>query len=485
MAAEDEFTGASLGASWTFVDPVGDCSVSVADSRVSIVAPSGTAHVTDNSSNSAPYIYQAQSDVDGDWQAKFDSAPRRGTQVRFQGVILYDSAGADRVAIITYDLASTTNIFVFSNVGGSGQIHANTNLGSAAPSHLRINRTGDVWTCYSSPDGSTWTQRAQFTRAMTVTRAGILGGNSAPNPAHTTRADWWHVGTPSVPSAPSTTNTTVWTEAFTGDDNDPPSVVRWVTDSAVNGSATIQSNQLRLRHTNESGSRGGVYTVAAQKNLGVLLKYTFGDIDNPPHWFVPGFSAQQTPTASGGGGGNAEGYDDIYSPGWGYMLEVGGENDLAKPFRVDESGIADGTYVFSTYVQLDEVTATSQITARWLRMERLQDVADARGLWRGRTWADGDSEPGTWDYQVWDGVNDAPGRLYLPYASDAQFASAPPTRDLLIDQVTLYTIAEAAAVQPTPASRTYTVPAESRSYTVPAEDRTYTVPAEDRTVTVV
>lgn len=444
MATADDFTGLALDDAWTFVDSVGDCSVSVADSRVSIVVPSGTSHATDNSGNDAPYLYQAIDDDDLDVSAKFDSAPRAGANIRFQGVIAYDSAGTDRVGFIAFSTSTQTSLFAFSNVAGSGVAQLNENLDAAAPSHLRLTRVGDVWTCYTSGDGSTWTQQAQFTVAMTVARAGLMAGNSTDDPAFTARVDWWHVGTPSVPTAPEVERTTVFTDTFTGDNGDAPDAARWVVDSGPGGSATIQDGELRLRHTNAEGSSGALYTVDGKANIGALIKYRFADNDTPPAWLVPGFSAGQTPAVSGGGGAAVEGFGDLYSPDWGYVNELGSENDLARPFRVDESSFADGTYVYETYVQLGAEAAASQTTDRWLRQERLDDLADARGLLRFRTWADGETEPDTWDAEIWDGVHDGPGRLYLSFGNNA--ASGPATRDAFIDDVTLYelTLAEEA-----------------------------------------
>lgn len=487
MATSDEFLGSALDPSWTFVDPLGGSSVAVAGSLASIAVPGGSAHSTDQNANNAPYIYQTVADGDLDLSAKFDSLTRKGqSSIRFQGIIAYNAAGTDRVGFITFNTATSTALFAFSRVGGSGASHLNLNLTNSMPSHLRLTRAGDVWTCLTSADGTTWTQRAQFTRALTVARAGLFAGNSTPgNPAFTSRIDWWHVGAPSVPAAPEVTRTAAMTDDFTGADGTAPDAGRWVVDNGPGGSATIQGNQLRLRHTPDSGSRGAVYTVTALANIGGLFRYRFADIVTPPHWLAPGFSAGQTPAVSGGGAGAAEGLVDPYSPRWGYVHEIGGENNLGRPFRVDDPNV-DGVYQFSTYVQLGAAASPSQTTFRWCRIERLATVADARGLLRLRTWADGDPEPLTWDLEMWDGVHDGPGRFCLSYGNNAA-GSGPATRDAFVDQVTLYEVAEEIPPEPsapTPAERTLAIPADPRTVTAPADPRTLVIPEEVRRVDV-
>jgi uncharacterized repeat protein (TIGR02543 family) len=92
------------------------------------------------------------------------------------------------------------------------------------PSYLKVTRTSSSWTYSYSYDGSVWTSAGTFTRAMTVTQAGLFAGNSNTieynTPAFVANVDYFfNAASPIVPEddGESTAATPPVVDAWYGD----------------------------------------------------------------------------------------------------------------------------------------------------------------------------------------------------------------------------------------------------------------------------
>src|SRR5687767_7149202 len=71
----DEFNTPTLNTSvWTFVDPMGDSSLSMTGSHATIGVPAGTRHDLWTGANEVPALLQSASNDDFEIEARFDSA---------------------------------------------------------------------------------------------------------------------------------------------------------------------------------------------------------------------------------------------------------------------------------------------------------------------------------------------------------------------------------------------------------------------------
>jgi len=198
----DNFNSTLLDPAWNIVDPVGDSTVTMTGTQLSLSVPSGSSHDI-WSSNDAVRAMQAAADVDFELVAKFDSLPT--LQYQLQGILVEQDA-ATFIRFDFYSDGSNLNSFAATFVGGSPTVQNNTVIGGSAPLYLRIQRAGDVWTQSYSYDGANWTTTTSFTHALTVSSYGVFAGNAGPSPAFTALVDDFTTSTASTPTAPTTAN---------------------------------------------------------------------------------------------------------------------------------------------------------------------------------------------------------------------------------------------------------------------------------------
>jgi regulation of enolase protein 1 (concanavalin A-like superfamily) len=190
--ASDEFNSTTLDTSvWSFVNPVGDASVSVSGGRASLSVPAGTNHDLWTGANRAPRLLQAAQNEDFEVEVKFDSAVAARYQT--QGLVVEQDAD-DLLRVDVYHDGSGTRLFAAKMVSGvASTIHQST-VTSGAPVFLRLKRVGDTWTLRHSRDGAAWTTATTFAYAMTVTRAGPFAANAGTSPPSFTAAvDYFRV----------------------------------------------------------------------------------------------------------------------------------------------------------------------------------------------------------------------------------------------------------------------------------------------------
>jgi regulation of enolase protein 1 (concanavalin A-like superfamily) len=186
--ASDDFNTCSLDPVWSFVDPVGDGSVSFDGTRVSLAVPGGVTHDVWTGGNMAPRLMQSMADGDFVVEAKFDSAVTAKYQM--QGFIVEQDAQNFIRFDVHYD-GSSPRLFAATFSNGSPTAQANVAVPVSSPVWLRVGRSGDTWSFDYSTDGVNWTTGASFSFALNVSSAGVFAGNTGGNtPAHTAIIDY-------------------------------------------------------------------------------------------------------------------------------------------------------------------------------------------------------------------------------------------------------------------------------------------------------
>ena len=201
----DDFNACAVdGSVWTFVDPVGDSSVSVNGTQLELSVPAGTAHDVWSGGNMAPRLMQPVGDSDFEVEVKFESSVTDSFEM--QGLIVQQDLD-DFLRFDFYGDGGQTRVFAARVVGGSPTALTNVAIPvSAAPLYLKVTRTGDTWALAYSGDGSTWTSVTSFVHALAVSEVGPFVGNAGSSPpAHTALIDYvFDTNSPIVPEDPDT-----------------------------------------------------------------------------------------------------------------------------------------------------------------------------------------------------------------------------------------------------------------------------------------
>ena len=178
--ASDNFNDASLnGSLWTFVNPLGDASVSMTGSAVRFAIPAGTEHDLWTGSMNAPRLLQTVPNADVSVEAKFDAA--MSAEYQTAGII----AVQDATTFVRFDFvrdAANTRFFAASFSAGSPTVRKDTVIASGAPLYLRVQRTGNTWTGSFSSNGTSWRSAVTFPATITLTAIGPFAGNAGSNP---------------------------------------------------------------------------------------------------------------------------------------------------------------------------------------------------------------------------------------------------------------------------------------------------------------
>ncbi|MCK4959164.1 MAG: fibronectin type III domain-containing protein, partial [Planctomycetes bacterium] len=181
----DDFNSTLLDPNtWTFHDPVGDCSYELIgtdtkDAYLTLSVPGGTGHDVWTSGNNSARIMQDTLDVDFEVEVKFESVLANTYQI--QGIIIEQDPG-EYLRFDFYRNSGQIRNFVAIFRGYSVSIKKNDVIPDvnpyANPIYMRIRRQGDVWTQWYSHDGSTWIESISFSYPMTVNSVGPFAGNA-------------------------------------------------------------------------------------------------------------------------------------------------------------------------------------------------------------------------------------------------------------------------------------------------------------------
>ncbi len=189
----DEFDGTGLdGAFWSFVDPVGDSSVTVTGGRAYLNVAGGSDHDLGGSYNRSARIMQSVTDDDFEVEVKFDSKPTAKYQM--QG-ILVDVGNGDYLRFEYFSDGKGLRVYAGSVANNTLTTRYNKVAagGSATSLYMRVRRIGNAWTQTYSYDGSTWFNAASFSYTSQVTHLGVFAGNASGtnSPAHTAAIDYF------------------------------------------------------------------------------------------------------------------------------------------------------------------------------------------------------------------------------------------------------------------------------------------------------
>ena len=187
--ASDDFSAPTLDTDrWSFVDPLGDASVSVNGTQAVISVPGGASHYVWTEGARAPRLVQAVDDGDFEIEAKFQTQFSGPTQV--QGLIVEQDPGN----FVRFDVSQVScrlELAAASIAGSSGTGFFVRPIRGGDDLYLRVRRAGSTWTFSYSYDGQAWTNAGSFGRSMTVTQVGPFAGNAgSPAPAFVARIDY-------------------------------------------------------------------------------------------------------------------------------------------------------------------------------------------------------------------------------------------------------------------------------------------------------
>ncbi len=162
----DEFDGSALDAAWTFVDPVGDCSVTVQNSCAELALPAASSHDSITGATTDPRLLRAVP-AGTSWQvvASFRSQVRK-VATQGHGIVVCDAANAVLIRADVYG-SSSNNTKAFCRDATAIRVNADVwaNAFSGCPAHLRLKRTNDDWEFATSYNGIDWRVHATFTNA--------------------------------------------------------------------------------------------------------------------------------------------------------------------------------------------------------------------------------------------------------------------------------------------------------------------------------
>ncbi|MCC6396391.1 MAG: hypothetical protein IT282_05190, partial [Bacteroidetes bacterium] len=197
----DDFNANNLHSGiWTFTDPLGNSALTLngtgtSEAALALSLPAGVAHDLYTGKNYAPRVLQPCANTDFELEVKFDSPLSQLFQI--QGILIQ----GDPNTLLRFDFSSdgaSTNAYAASTSDGFATAPENRIAlnpiapNDVAPLYMRVSRTGNSWSMYSSTNGTTYTLIGTFTFAMTVTQAGLFAGNGGPSvPAHTALFDYF------------------------------------------------------------------------------------------------------------------------------------------------------------------------------------------------------------------------------------------------------------------------------------------------------
>lgn len=187
--ASDDFSGCALNNNlWTFIDPLGDSTLTLNGTQAVIGIPSGTKHDLWTDGRNAPRLMQFIENKDFELEAKFDST--MDDRIQIQGMLI--EADANNYVRVNFQWDNTNyKILAYSFSNGSPTKRIDTTITNVSPIYMQVQRVGNEWTVRYSADGKAWTPLTPFTFAMTPTSAGVFVGTAGRNPAFTGQIDYF------------------------------------------------------------------------------------------------------------------------------------------------------------------------------------------------------------------------------------------------------------------------------------------------------
>ncbi len=188
MIVSDDFRVAPLDAMWSLQGPDGSITLAAADGQgyLEIAVPRGDHDAW--GTNHSVRLMQAAPDRDFGIAAGFLSTPAQRHQV--QGLLVEQDAD-NWIRFDTHHDGARERVFAAVTVDGVSSMKVNTTVASDSAAHLRVDRTGDVWTFAYSADGVTWTTAEPFTHDLTVAAVGLFAAATEESPGHAAAVDYF------------------------------------------------------------------------------------------------------------------------------------------------------------------------------------------------------------------------------------------------------------------------------------------------------
>ncbi|MEJ2720899.1 MAG: T9SS type A sorting domain-containing protein [bacterium] len=171
----DDFYASALNTSlWRFIDPLGDATLTMTGTNLTVYIPGGMDHSLTTTGNNAPRIMQDAPDGNFEVEAKFDS--RGSYTYQGQGILVQE----DDDTYLRFDLVYTSSgTQVYIGYFDAGVLTAVSNTTPAVqPTCLKVSREADTWTLKYSTNGTSWTTQKIFQQPLAVTEVGVFFNNT-------------------------------------------------------------------------------------------------------------------------------------------------------------------------------------------------------------------------------------------------------------------------------------------------------------------
>ncbi len=284
--ASDDFN-CGFDATWTYVDPLLDCSASLADAGsgdawLELTLPVGTPHDAWGAGglNEAVRLMQAAENLDFVMVVEWKAESTDG--YNDQG-ILVESDASNWLRFDVFHDGSNLKAFAGKTVAGSNTALINTSISAGTATHARLTRAGNDYTFELSGDGSSWSTVGSWAVPMIVHSVGVYAGNPVDALAFTSQVDY--VFEESAPISPEDGNdcTEVTLYCFGEADDCPCGNAGSATEGCANstgrgsrlrpsGSTSVAADDLVLTAANLPAKQFGLFLVG-----GSPLAIPFGD----------------------------------------------------------------------------------------------------------------------------------------------------------------------------------------------------------------
>lgn len=198
--ASDDFNRCVLNDErWAVVNPLGDGEAATegagsGDAHLTLSLPAGTAHDAWGPGGLNQTVRVMQTTIDTDFQAevRWNAEPTVGFDD--QGLLVEQDADT-WLRFDVYHNNTQLKLFVGRTLAGTNTTLLNATIPVGSATHLRVARTGNVFTTSTSSDGVTWDEQHMFVQPLSVGQVGVYAGNPVDALAFTSEVDYFLVST--------------------------------------------------------------------------------------------------------------------------------------------------------------------------------------------------------------------------------------------------------------------------------------------------
>ncbi len=343
--ASDDFSGCALNENlWTFIDPLGDSTLTLNGTQAVIGIPSGTKHDLWTDGRNAPRLMQFIENKDFELEAKFDST--LDDRIQIQGMLI--EADANNYIRINFQWDNNNyKVLAYSFSNGSPTKRIDTTITNVSPIYMQVRRVGDEWTVRYSADGTAWTPLTPFTFAMAPTSAGVFVGTAGRNPAFTGQIDYFFNTDSPIEPEDGPIKLTV-TEVGEGSVAINPNKATYACGEEVTLTATPESGWAFTGWSGDASGTNPTITVTMDRAKNITANFES--------------SSQYTLTVNTSGSGTVQKDPDLPSYGQGQVVTLTAVAELGHQFS-GWSGALTGTTNPATITMDGDKTVTAAFTS--------------------------------------------------------------------------------------------------------------------------